>query len=416
MPRIRVDPTQLRALGAQLQQVSGELQSVEGRVGSTLGGLAWEARQKANVDGQANHARSQARALAAQAEEMARYLQRKAQAFEEADGQGVGGVGQISVAFTERVQSAPSWWGFPSQRVNALGNVLGQPPVRMLRLPVAGGAAVVGLASLTPWSRTFSKVGDFGERIWNWLRRKGWKTDEELAAASPTPTTSQRPRSRFGELLDLEEEAEKKPEPQPEAESRPRTAHKIESEPQSPPAQPVQKGEWWHDVPVQSQRGLEYKGQKTAYGCTPTATSMILDYWHAQDSDNKTMSAQELLDINAGQGVFHGKGMSATNILDEVRGLGYGVTDTHTNSDLDTLKEAVSKGPVLAIVKLGMKAAGENHAVVVTGISEDGQQVRINDPWDGQAHTYSWDEFSKSWGADFGKGAPKNNFVVIRPS
>jgi len=89
MSRIKVDPAQLGAFSVQWQQAAGELESVAGRVGSALGGLSWEARQKAGVDGQANQARSQARALAAQAGEMARYLQRKAQAFEEADGQGV---------------------------------------------------------------------------------------------------------------------------------------------------------------------------------------------------------------------------------------------------------------------------------------------------------------------------------------
>jgi hypothetical protein len=89
MTRILVDPDQLRSLSVRLQQTASDLQGVEGRVGSALGGLAWEARQKANVDGQANHARSQARALAAQADEMSRRLVAKAQAFEEADGQGV---------------------------------------------------------------------------------------------------------------------------------------------------------------------------------------------------------------------------------------------------------------------------------------------------------------------------------------
>ena len=175
------------------------------------------------------------------------------------------------------------------------------------------------------------------------------------------------------------------------------------------------------DVPLQNQQGLKYGTQKTAYGCVPTATGMILDYWHAKDPANKTASAQELLDINAGQGVFGPTGMSVPNILDEVSKLGYGVADVRADSDLDALKEAVSKGPVLAIVKLGMKTSGTTHAVVVTGISPDGKEVRVNDPWTGQAHTYSWEEFSKSWGADFGKDKkgndyPKNNFVVIRPS
>ncbi|MDY7078821.1 MAG: C39 family peptidase [Chloroflexota bacterium] len=421
MTRILVVPESLRLLSAQLQHAAGDLRAVEGRVGSALGGLAWEARQKAGVDGQANHARSQARALAAQAEDMSRYLAAKAQAFEDADGQGVSSVGQISASFNQWLQGSQAWWRFPSQQANAWGNLgglFGQPSqIQALRLPVAGGAAVVGLASLTSLSETLSKVQGFGERVWNWLRRKGWKTDEDLAAADQGPGAPKTSEGGFGELIAeaRKSEEEEKPDQQSPPESKPEVAPETKPDPPVQPTQPA-KGEWWKEVPLQSQQGLTYKGEKTAYGCTPTATSMILDHWHAQDPANKTMSAQELLDINAGQKVFHSKGMSATNILDEVSGLGYGVTDVHADSNLDTLKEAVSKGPALAIVKLGMKATGTNHAVVVTGVSDDGQQVRINDPWTGQTHTYSWNEFSKSWGANFGKDAPKNNFVAIRPS
>jgi len=99
MVRIRVDPAQLRALGAQWQQVAGELQAVDGRPGAILGGLDWEVRQKAGIDAQVGQARSQARRLADQADALARYLVTKAQAFEEADQQGVGQMGQIGAAF-----------------------------------------------------------------------------------------------------------------------------------------------------------------------------------------------------------------------------------------------------------------------------------------------------------------------------
>jgi len=185
MTRILVIPEQLRSLSTQLQQTTRDLQSVEGRVGSALGGLAWEARQKANVDGQANHARSQARALAGQAEEMGRYLERKAQAFEEADGQGVGEIGQIFGVFTEWVQGAPLWWKFPFQQVNAwwnLGGLLGRSsPIRVLRLPVIGGIMVGGLASLTALSMALSEaMQDFVECLRNWWQGKGWNTDEEI--------------------------------------------------------------------------------------------------------------------------------------------------------------------------------------------------------------------------------------------
>jgi hypothetical protein len=216
-------------------------------------------------------------------------------------------------------------------------------------------------------------------------------------------------KSGFGRLLEEREAETGSGQPAVQAPS---------TQPPTTQPQPVLDSDrWWHDVPVQSQQGLKYGKSATAYGCTPTATNMILDYWHARDPANKTMSAQELLDKNVEQRKFDSTGMSATHILDEVSNLGYGVAKDHPNSkDFDALKEAVAQGPVIAIVKLGMKTTGTNHAVVVTGISPDGKQVRVNDPWDGKSHTYSRDEFSASWGADFGKDAPKNNFVEIRPS
>ena len=88
MPRIVVKPEALRAFSAQLQQAANDLRAVGGRVGGALGSLDWEARQKAGVDGQVNDARARTNALASQAEDLARYLRTKAQAFEEADRQG----------------------------------------------------------------------------------------------------------------------------------------------------------------------------------------------------------------------------------------------------------------------------------------------------------------------------------------
>lgn len=167
------------------------------------------------------------------------------------------------------------------------------------------------------------------------------------------------------------------------------------------------------EVQPQNQRYLKLRnGAETDYGCTPTAASMILDFWHAQDPSRRTLSAQELLDINIEQGEFK-KGMSVSNIRQELAGLGYTVSD-QTDSDLGALREAVRRGPVIAVVKLHMRPDGENHSVVVAGYSPDG--VLICDPWDGSKHTCTWEQFSRSWGADFGPGEPKNSFVEIHPS
>ena len=146
---------------------------------------------------------------------------------------------------------------------------------------------------------------------------------------------------------------------------------------------------WWNDVPPQSQKDLTYKNKATEYGCTPTATAMVLEYWHDQDPTNGMLSAQELLDINATQGEFKFDGMSASGVHDEVQSLGYSFVQDYINSDFETLQEAVEQGPVIAIVKLNMATRGKNHAVVVTGISPDGSQVQINDPWTGKTYFYT---------------------------
>ncbi|MBM4425271.1 MAG: hypothetical protein FJ030_18135 [Chloroflexi bacterium] len=168
------------------------------------------------------------------------------------------------------------------------------------------------------------------------------------------------------------------------------------------------------ETPLKSQRDLTYNGQPTQYGCVPTSVSMITDYWNRRDSTNPTKSAQEFLDLNAAQKQFDGGGMSATNIHDELSNMGYAAGD-RANASFDDLRNATQEGPVLAIVKLGMKESGPNHAVVVTDVSESGE-VAVNDPWTGEARTYGREQFSASWGANFGKGASTNNFVTIRPA
>ncbi len=268
-------------------------------------------------------------------------------------------------------------------------------------------------------SGAFLPISDLAECVRNWLSGRGWTTDADPATTPPTGSfgdlinsprlpVAEPVKSAFSDLL----------EPSDRETPEPSVANaSVPPQPSVSTIAPESQGrdQWWLDVPVHSQLDLHLpSGAVTAYGCTPTAVSMILDYWHAKDPANRSVSAQDLLTANAAQGVFH-NGMSPTQIHDEVLGLGYTVVEDRVNSDFESLKSVVAAGPVMAIVKLGLKSEGENHAVVVTGISPD-NELRINDPWDGQSRTYSWETFSKSWGADFGKDAPKNSFVVLRPT
>lgn len=168
-------------------------------------------------------------------------------------------------------------------------------------------------------------------------------------------------------------------------------------------------------VPVKSQRALLYNGKSTQFGCVPTSVSMITDYWNQQNPNNKTWTSQKFLDLNIKQGEYNdGTGMSASNIHDELEKLGYSAND-QTNASFDDLQSAVESGPVVALVKLGMKESGYNHAVVVTNIGEDGT-IFVNDPWTGKSNQYNKETFINSWGASFGGGAPTRNFVTIQPA
>lgn len=143
MPRIKVDPVQLRALSTQLQQAAGDLQGIGGRIGSAMGSLDWEARQKAGVDARVSDARGRANALASQSEAMARYLVSKAHAFEEADQQGLRGCQDLSIALAQILREArlPSHVDLglvmdEIRRLTELGELL---------LPT-GAAALIGLS------------------------------------------------------------------------------------------------------------------------------------------------------------------------------------------------------------------------------------------------------------------------------
>ena len=85
MTRIIVTPELLNNLSLQMTQSANQLRDIEGQLGRTLSELNWNVRQQANIDGQVNSARSQAKQLVEQADSMASYLTDRAEAFKQAD-------------------------------------------------------------------------------------------------------------------------------------------------------------------------------------------------------------------------------------------------------------------------------------------------------------------------------------------
>lgn len=405
--RILVTPGRLSELAGQFQQVSGGLLDVGHRCQGALASLDWEARQRAGVEGEVQAAVQQARALAERADSLARFLQDAAHRFAEADRQELTLAGGAVLG----ASAPPPFWRLPEMMWS------GQPflPVPRVVLPSIGTA----LGGLIAGSLA-QATSDLIERVWNWLHGYGWKTNKELAP----PLEMTQPGGKLAEtILRGFEKLEEKSRPSEATVSAvadgAAVGATVGSGQSALPEQnvsPSQAPAYGHDVPLISQQGLMYQGKSTEWGCTAAATAMVLEYWHRRNPGMGTMSAQEILDANVRQKEFHQPGgMSPTAVHDEVKALGYTLVEDHKDAKFEQLRQDVEKGPVIAVVKLGMQRSGTNHGVVITGISADGRFVRVNDPWDGQSHEYPVETFLASWGADFGKDAPKNNYMVIRP-
>ncbi|MDF2629350.1 MAG: hypothetical protein K0R39_3181 [Symbiobacteriaceae bacterium] len=85
MERILVNPDDLQELARDLRQYGEELHEVGGRIQSAVYRMSWETRSRANVNSRTDEARNQAQRLAERFDTLARYLERKAEAFEQAD-------------------------------------------------------------------------------------------------------------------------------------------------------------------------------------------------------------------------------------------------------------------------------------------------------------------------------------------
>jgi predicted double-glycine peptidase len=356
---IRVDPSILRQNSNSISGIGGNISNAgQTASGISQGAPGYDGQFGPRVQAIGNEALARAQGLLGRMNDLSGWLQSKAQAFDAADMAGVAGLGYVFSG----IKTFPARLGLTDTTKDQLNRYL--------------------------------KLGMFFGRPRWWPSWIGWpgkitRSPIKLPESSSLESTIPQPRNYFGEI---NEKA------------------KAEAE------------QWWLDVTTQDQRnqGLNINGQTTEFGCTPTSTSMILDYWHNKDSANQTLSAQAIIDKHAEKAEFNeNSGMSATNIVDDVKDLGYANSNPYTDSTPEKLKEAVLKGPVIAIVKLNLKSTGLNHAIVVTGISTD-DQVRINDPWTGESSTISWDDFSKSWGAEFGTDKngnkyPTNSYVEIRP-
>jgi uncharacterized protein YukE/uncharacterized protein YvpB len=173
----------------------------------------------------------------------------------------------------------------------------------------------------------------------------------------------------------------------------------------APPPEPEKKYDVLYDVPV--------KSQGDSYGsaaCSPTSVSMVLDYFHNQDSNNKTISTNDLIKAMDTSDGTPGHGIALTNLTDELNDLGYKNISVKVDASMDDLKSQLASGPV--IVTAGVKIVGPGsvtpgvpraipgpgntiHAMVVKGINAD--TVVVNDPWSGSEMEIPTEIFQKMW-------------------
>jgi predicted double-glycine peptidase len=430
--RILVIPEQLRQNAALLRQTEAEWQALARQLGAAYQSLDWEARAAANAEAQVQQALRLAESLARQAQEKAAYLETTAARFEQADGQGAQVLGVSLSPFlrslSQGMTGLPEWLRARLSGLSdweALLRALGLASPGAAPLPVTGGAPLLGVTALASLPLLGPAFQSLAEAVWNWLHGYGWL--DNAAIASPIPPEDRalklgaftlKPAPQVIQRLRIEDAPQASGTPKGKLyETVMRGLEKAHSQQASASAQPVQTTQvpeptqpaYGHAVPLVSQQGLQYQGKNTEYGCTAASVEMVLRYWHNRDSNHKVISAQELLDINAKQGTFDGTGMSVSDTHDELRSLGYQTVEDRIGSNFESLQKDVEKGPVVAVVKLGMQKSGYNHAVVVTGISEDGSKVLVNDPWDGKTHEYSADTFKASW------ATLNNSYMVIRP-
>ncbi len=164
---------------------------------------------------------------------------------------------------------------------------------------------------------------------------------------------------------------------------------------------------WWLDAPVRLQADL---GQ--GYACAPTTLGMAMDYYHRQDPLWPAPPTTELVAELRKKGFVDGYGADAQMVCDLAIAYGYSHSFFFRDWSQAHLRQMLDAGhPVIANVRINLSTNSYGHAVLVIGLSPDGQRVMFLDPLQGMREA-AWSDFERSW-ASF--GPPSCHGVVVRP-
>ena len=130
---------------------------------------------------------------------------------------------------------------------------------------------------------------------------------------------------------------------------------------------------------------------------------MVLDFWHAYKEEYPTMSAQKLIDINAGQNRFSKTtGLNIMNTEDELRDMNYYLGTRQDSSKEELLAALERYGPLLILTKVNWTPFGANHMAVLTGYDPENDTVRILDPWQiGGIMEFPYENFDGIWSLNY---------------
>ncbi len=190
--RILITPELLEGLAQQVAQTAAQLYELGERLGRALNALDWEARQRANVEGLVNAARSRAQHLADEANRLARFLTDRASAFRQADAQGVQSLEAAIQKYHSALHSLPKdgrGKQLPDQRTlrqhAGLGTLLGgaellvtlgAPLYLLSKIKVDNGLAIVRGPR---WLKEMASLSAHLTRLYpqnfiaHWLRMEG---------------------------------------------------------------------------------------------------------------------------------------------------------------------------------------------------------------------------------------------------
>lgn len=371
--QIRIDTIQARETASQLIAQAECLSDIGQMLRSAIVDLdthAWDGHSRVQAEPLLERVRPECEQTVQQIETLGRRLSRIAEAFDEADKISAS---EIDALPWSAIDAGLSWFTNPALRIGTLltgGGAVLTPAA----LPFVG--SYVGLFVGSSKDIPASLQGWLSPLVSQFLFWMGWQQPEikdlppaQLQSPAPAPSPS----------VPITDEIETAPLP----------ANVL--------------------TPALKQTAGSYE-------CAPTAVSMILQYFNKVDANNVSLTPQEIIS-GLGDRFNSINGINAGELVDGLKemNLGYDTIDYQTSLDKAALQAELANGPVVAQVHLNWGTDTYAHMVTVTGITEDGEAVYVNDPWTGQAEEISWETFERSWTFDGPYSSSSNLIVRIRP-